>query len=84
MATSGCWIHYLLIRFQHLFFLLVCQVRLCGIHFVYYGNHGNVTKDMIVEVFKQKAALHENIRVISNDMIFKDVSFVIMCERVLN
>ncbi|XP_065887230.1 cytosolic 5'-nucleotidase 3-like [Dysidea avara] len=28
--------------------------------------------NMIVEVFKQKAALHENIRVISNDMIFKD------------
>ena len=31
--------------------------------------------DMIVEVFNQKAAMHENIRVISNDMVFKDVSF---------
>jgi len=30
--------------------------------------------DMIVEVFKQKATLHENVKVISNDMIFKDVS----------
>ena len=29
---------------------------------------------MIVEVLKQKATLHENIRVVSNDMIFKDVS----------
>lgn len=30
--------------------------------------------DMIVEVFKQKATLHENIRVVSNDMIFTNVS----------
>ena len=29
---------------------------------------------MIVEVLKQKATLHENIRVISNDMIFENVS----------
>ena len=34
---------------------------------------------MIVEVLKQKATLHENIRVVSNDMIFKDVSC--MCHR---
>ena len=37
---------------------------------------------MIVEVLKQKATLHENIRVISNDMNFKNVSYVFLPENV--